>query len=154
MSYLRETYRQETGSYCERHNKVFGKTLDDYGSRLVVLEGLSPVSSSHPAMIFLCRECINDISALLSCETTTGQTSFHWTWENVVKHANIKSRDAKVSITDLLSTMSKYEDESRNLIKRVRNYDGIFTNRNEACKALADQFKKIYVAVNKFSGKT
>jgi hypothetical protein len=81
-------------------------------------------------------------------------TTFTYDRDTMIKHMTSQLTLSSANADNLREKMSRLEQDFRSKIKKIRNYDGKYTDRNVACKEVMDTFKNVLAEVETYLQKT
>lgn len=148
MAYQNEMYHEGGNSYCERCRKIHGTTVDATKTRMVIIE------AGQTAWAYLCRECIDEIYAIMHADMSHVSRTFKYNRVEMMSYGAFNRKAAGVNGDHLRATLSRYEGELREDLKKIRAFEGKYTDRNVVVKVVMDHFKNFNSAVNKYLEKT
>lgn len=149
MPYTNEKYHEGGGSYCERCNKVHGIRMDATKTRLLILE------AGQTTWAYVCRECVDEIYAIMHCDMSHVSRTFNYNRAEMLSYGSFnRISTGGVKADHLRSTLSRYEGELREDLKKIRAFEGKYTDRNVVVRVVMDHFKNLNSAVAKYLEKT
>lgn len=148
MPYQNEKYHEGGGSFCERCNKVHGIRTDATKTRLLILE------AGQTSWAYVCRECIDEIYAIMHCDMSHVGRSFNYNRVEMMSYGAFPRKGSGLNADHLRATLSRYEGDLREDLKKIRAFEGKYTDRNVVVKVVMDHFKNLNSAVAKYLEKT
>lgn len=141
---MSESYLQGSTSYCERCSKIHGTRVDAHKTRLWILE------AGQTTWAYMCRECIDEVYAIMHCDMSNIGSAFKYNRVEMISYGNFSRKSSGVTADNLRATLSRYEGELREDMKKIRAFEGRFTDRNVVVRVVMDHFKNLNSAVTKY----
>jgi hypothetical protein len=146
MPYVSERYSQGISCYCERCAKIHNKRGHATTTRMFIVRA----STDGGYQVYMCLSCIQEVMYLMTVGVTTPGTTFTYDRDTMIRHMNGSGSKSSVNADNLREKMSRFEEDFRSKIKKIRNYDGKYTDRNVACKEIMNMFKNVFAEVETY----
>jgi hypothetical protein len=112
-------------------------------ARMVIME------TKQGDSLYMCAPCVQEMAFLIAVPLKHGKSQFTHSRQEMIGHMASPMMPMGSMKEALINSISDLEAKGREMIKRIRSYDGRYTDRNVVCKDIQALLKQIFSSVTK-----